>query len=83
MGRTSELYKKLLCQELWGENFKDELSYKGKLIYVSTDKLQEAIEKVKEKLDRLYPNKKKVKRKFKEICNEQKILPDNFIETKC
>ena len=81
MGRTSELYKKLLCQELWGENFKGDLSYKEKLIYVSPDKLQEAIEKVKEKLDRLYPNKKKVKRKFKEICNEQKILPELYRQT--
>lgn len=81
MGRTSELYRLLLGKELFGDNFKGDLPYTANFVNVPPEKMKEAIEEVIKKLDGVYSNKKKIKRKFKEMCDEKKEESDEYRNT--
>ena len=72
MGRTADLYQRLLRQELWDKEYNTKLGvYKGELVTVSDQKMQEAIRKVQKKMNRLVPSKKKAEQKFQRFCDQQ------------
>ncbi len=72
MGRTADLYQRLLRQELWEEEYNTKLGvYKGELVTVSDQKMQDAIRKVQKKINRLVPSKKKAAQKFRRFCDQQ------------
>ena len=72
MGRTADLYQRLLRQELWDKEYNTKLGvYKGELVTVSDQKMQEAIRKVQKKMNRLVPSKKKAAQKFRRFCDQQ------------